>query len=446
MIYQNGNSIKVYCSFEEKWVYTYISKTSYKRAVDVSKLYSTRDFAKLRILLGNGTQNEVIVENLSQFQNSSTLYFGYNSNTSYQGPQRLNADIMAPYLFLGFLPVSLTNKKSTQGYRAAKHDFTFNNCDANPNSYITFYYNPNKTYPGRVGTGNNFMNGWIDQSSTLSLSEYMKNEFFFDFEMHMGGCGGFMTSYSVNNIKAALGLPVYRNEIGMVIGLVVGLALFILVLVVISIFIRSSFGSNKLKESKECYTGSQNNDMARETGLPNNTQYLDLKKTTTDYHYQNPANCVVSGRKRDLKQTNSNYDYATVDPSTEQGHNSEIISNNASSNNYLVLDPDITGYNRSEGKTKNDLYELAHPINTRKDKTGLITKPDRTDDTYGLSEEGVYDSSRDKRHKQSTNNIYSHTVDTVYDSASRFRSDSENQNTYDHFIGGKTEDDISKCS
>ncbi|XP_052071805.1 uncharacterized protein LOC127710092 [Mytilus californianus] len=221
---------------------------------------------------------------------------------------------MAPYLFLGFLPVSLTNKSTTQGYRAAKHDFTFKNCDANPNSYITFYYNPNKTYPGRVGVSNNFMNGWINWSSTLSQSEYMNNEFFFDFEMHMGGCGGFMTSYSVNNISTALGLPVYKdytqtsstvirtstvlttdavvvtnattspltnkdmNEIGMVIGLVVGLVLFILVLVVISIFIRRSFGSNKLKESKECYTGSQNNDMARETGLPNNTQYLDLKK------------------------------------------------------------------------------------------------------------------------------------------------------------------------
>lgn len=120
--------------------------------------------------------------------------------------------MMEPYLFLGFLPVNLTKNKTTQGYRAAKHDFTFRNCDANPNSYIAFYYNPNKTYPGRVGgNGSNFMNGWITRSSTLNNSKHMGNAFYFDFEMHMGGCGGFMTSYSVKNISAALGLPVFST-------------------------------------------------------------------------------------------------------------------------------------------------------------------------------------------------------------------------------------------
>ncbi|VDI52458.1 Hypothetical predicted protein [Mytilus galloprovincialis] len=123
--------------------------------------------------------------------------------------------MMEPYLFLGFLPVNLTKKRTTQGYRAAKYDFTFRNCDANPNSYITFYYNPNNTYPSRVGEKegtNNFMTGWIDRSSTLSRSKYMEIIFYFDFEMHMGGCGGFMTSYSVNNIRAALGFPFYKDN------------------------------------------------------------------------------------------------------------------------------------------------------------------------------------------------------------------------------------------
>ncbi|XP_063446929.1 uncharacterized protein LOC134726454 [Mytilus trossulus] len=210
MIYQNGNSIKVYCSFEEEWIYTYISKDSYNTSVDISKLYSTNDFAKLRILFSSGTQKEVIVENLLQLQNSSTLYFGYNSNIYYQGPTLRNTN-MAPYLFLGFLPISLAKEKSEQGYRAAKQDFIFTNCDASPNSYITFYYNPNKTYPGIVGSSSNFMNGWITRSSTLNSSKHMGNEFYFDFEMNMGGCGGFMTSYSVNNISAALGLPVYKD-------------------------------------------------------------------------------------------------------------------------------------------------------------------------------------------------------------------------------------------
>ncbi|CAG2228067.1 unnamed protein product [Mytilus edulis] len=304
----------------------------------------------------------------------------------------------------------------------------------------------------------------------------MGKEFYFDFEMHMGGCGGFMTSYSVRNISAALGLPVYKdftqtsltvkstvpttdavvvnnatsspstnedsNEIGMVIGLVVGLVLVIVVLVVNFIFIRRCFGSSKFKEPKDCYTRSQNIEMARGTGHPNNT-YLDLNKTTTDYPYQNLTNSEVSGRKQDV-----NYDYATVEPSTEQGYISEMISKDAASNNYLVLDPNITGYNRSEDKTKTDQYELAQPINTSREKTSFDNTTYITDDTYALSEEGVYDSSRDNRHKESTNNIYSHTVDTVYDSSSRSKSDSERQYTYDHCTGRKTEDeyDISKCS
>ncbi|CAG2211929.1 unnamed protein product [Mytilus edulis] len=383
------------------------------------------------------------------------------------------------------LPVSLTDKKTTQGYRAAKHDFTFKNCDANPNSYITFYYNPNNTYPSRPGLkvgidSNEFMTGWIGRSSTLNRSKHMGKEFFFDFEMHMGGCGGFMTSYSVKNISAALGLPVYKdytqtlptvttvsttdavvvtnattstftneysNDIGMVTGLVVGLVLVILVLAVVFMFIRRCFGSSKFKEPKDCYTRSQNIEMARGTGHPNNT-YLDLNKTTTDYPYQNLTNSEVSGRKQDLKQTNLNYDYATVEPSTEQGYISEMISKDAASNNYLVLDPNITGYNRSEDKTKTDQYELAQPINTSREKTSFDNTTYITDDTYALSEEGVYDSSRDNRHKESTNNIYSHTVDTVYDSSSRSKSDSERQDTYDHCTGRKTEDeyDISKCS
>ncbi|XP_063446930.1 uncharacterized protein LOC134726455 [Mytilus trossulus] len=233
----------------------------------------------------------------------------------------------------------------------------------------------------------------------------------------------------------------------MVIGLVVGLVLVIFVLVVTVIFFRRCFVSGKLKESKDCYTRSQNVEMASGTGHLNNT-YLDLKKTTIDYPYQNLTNSEVSGRKQDLKQTNLNYDYATVEPSTEQGHISDMIYNNAACNNYLVLDPNITGYNRSENKTKTDQYELAQPVNTSQVKTSFDNATYLTDDTHGLSDEGVYDSSRDNRHKESTNNIYSHTVDTVYDSTSRYRSDSENPDTYDHFTGRKTEDeyDISKCS
>ncbi|CAC5389073.1 unnamed protein product [Mytilus coruscus] len=206
-VYHSNKSIRVYCSFEESWGYTYISKASYGTAVIMSKLYSTRKFVKTRIRWSSGIQKEVTVENLLSYQNSSTLYFGYNSFTSYKGPRSSNANIMSPYIFLGFLPLSLATNNNTQGYRTAGVDYTFKNCDRNPNSYLTFYYNPNNAYPGKVGSSNTFMMGWIDRSSSLASSRHMSADFYFDWEMHMGGCGGFMTSQSVSNIGAALGLP-----------------------------------------------------------------------------------------------------------------------------------------------------------------------------------------------------------------------------------------------
>ncbi|XP_071123486.1 uncharacterized protein [Mytilus edulis] len=206
-VYHNDKSIRVYCSFEESWGYTYISKASYGTAVNMSKLYSTRTFAKTRIRLSSGTQKEVTVENLLSYQSSTTLYFGYNSYSNYQGPELTNVNIMSPYIFLGFLPMSLATNYNTQGYRTAGQDYTFKNCDTIPSSYITFYYNPNNAYPDIVGISNSFMTGWIDRSSPLASNRNMDAEFYFDWEMHMGGCGGYMTSHSVSNTRAALGLP-----------------------------------------------------------------------------------------------------------------------------------------------------------------------------------------------------------------------------------------------
>ncbi|XP_063437477.1 adhesion G protein-coupled receptor B1-like [Mytilus trossulus] len=206
VIHHNGSAINVYCSFESNYGYTYISKQSYNTELNISLLYTTLDFAKIRHRKSNGIQKEVIVENLSSFQSRSTLYFGYNANTSYEGPDRNNTGLK-PYLFLGFLPESFLRNYETQGYRTAGKDFTFKNCDKNPNSYITFYYNPNNTTPGRLGNTNHFMMGWMDESELLPMNNYMDTDFYFDWEMHMGGCGGFMTSHCLSNNRAALGLP-----------------------------------------------------------------------------------------------------------------------------------------------------------------------------------------------------------------------------------------------
>jgi len=169
-------------------------------------MYSTKDFAKIRILKSNGEQREVTVENLSSYKSRSTLSFNYNSHPNYQGP-RPNNNGLHPYFFLGFLPVKLAKNKNIQGYRAAGKDFTFRNCDANPNSYLTFYFNPRNKKPRTTGWSNRFITEWIRYSTLLEYPQYMDRSFYMDWEMHMGGCGGLATSRVVSYTKAALGIP-----------------------------------------------------------------------------------------------------------------------------------------------------------------------------------------------------------------------------------------------
>ena len=169
-------------------------------------MYSTKNFAKIRILKSTGEQREVTVENLSSYKSRSTLSFNYNSHPNYQGPRPSNNELH-PYLFLGFLPVELVKNKNIQGYRAAGKDFTFKNCDANPNSYLTFYFNPRNKNPGNAGSSNKFMTEWIRYSILLEYPQYMDRSFYMDWEMHMGGCGGLTTSRVVSYTKAALGIP-----------------------------------------------------------------------------------------------------------------------------------------------------------------------------------------------------------------------------------------------
>ena len=212
IIYQDNQAIQVYCSFEGDYGYTFISRKFSGSTIDLSSMYSTKDFAKIRILKSNGEQREVTVENLSSYKSRSTLSFNYNSHPNYQGPRPKNNGLH-PYLFLGFLPVKLVKNKNIQGYRAAEKDFTFKNCDANPNSYLTFYFNPKNKKPGNAGGSNRFMTEWIRYSTLLEYPQYMDRSLYMDWEMHMGGCGGLTTSRVVSYTKAALGIPFGKSRL-----------------------------------------------------------------------------------------------------------------------------------------------------------------------------------------------------------------------------------------
>jgi hypothetical protein len=173
-------------------------------------MYSTKDFAKIRILKSNGEQREITVENLSSYKSRSTLSFNYNSHPNYQGPRPSNKGLH-PYLFLGFLPAKLARNKNIQGYRAAGKDFTFKNCDANPNSYLTFYFNPRNRTPLTRGWSSRLITEWIRYSTLLEYPQYMDRSLYMDWEMHMGGCGGLATSTAVSYTKAALGIPFRKS-------------------------------------------------------------------------------------------------------------------------------------------------------------------------------------------------------------------------------------------
>ncbi|CAC5410569.1 unnamed protein product [Mytilus coruscus] len=69
-----------------------------------------------------------------------------------------------------------------------------------------------------------------------------------------------------------------------------------------------------------------------------------------------------------------------------------------------------------------------------------------TQSPYGLSEEGVYDKTNERRHVVNDADEYSRAVDTVYDSAEQNTKQDRKEETYDHVVGQKTEDFYDKIT
>lgn len=90
---------------------------------------------------------------------------------------------------------------------------------------------------------------------------------------------------------------------------------------------------------------------------------------------------------------------------------------------YLTLDPQATGFNRSN----QNVYELASAINID------------TDDHYAESEDGEYDVSGNSRHRIKEV-VYDHGNDNTYDFAHQGKGFNDGEDTYDHTFGKQTED------
>ena len=201
-----GKPITVYCVFDNIFGYTFISKTANDNILNLEYLYDINSFALIRHLTTFGEQKQVKVEQLNSYSSQWNVSFAYNSNPGYQGP--VNNIALAPYIFLGFLPCHLANRTSTvQGYNVNGIDYTFNNCDGHANSYIVFYFNPDGISYADNGDSNVLTTHWINNAALLKTDEYMDDDFYFEFEVHFGGCGGLLTTASGSGIRAALGLP-----------------------------------------------------------------------------------------------------------------------------------------------------------------------------------------------------------------------------------------------
>ncbi|KAL3878202.1 hypothetical protein ACJMK2_030570, partial [Sinanodonta woodiana] len=177
----------------------FMSKKTLQKLLTLDSVCTSKDTIVVRLKIGS-KQKHVVLAQHSSYSSRHNLTFLINNHTNFNPP---TTDIQ-PYFYLGFLPTSTASSNSTQGYRANYKDFQFQNCDGHANSYIVFYTG-NQTVPP-TNTSSQFMMGWISISSDVTADRYLPDDYFMQFEMHMGGCGGIIRS--LNNgldTKAAVG-------------------------------------------------------------------------------------------------------------------------------------------------------------------------------------------------------------------------------------------------
>ncbi|XP_062585831.1 uncharacterized protein LOC134247494, partial [Saccostrea cucullata] len=191
-IYNRQNQpYKVLCEFHQTFGYTFVSNTN--MAINVDDLFEIRSQVLVRHLQ-QGQQYDSNLQQISYYKNKP-LTVKYNTNAGFNTP--VNAKQMGPYLYLGFLDASTARSRSTQGYSVNNADQTFRNCDANPNSYMAFYFNKGNKSP--VGYYKKccytpLMKKWIDIGVPVNRANQLPQSYFLQFEMHMGGCGGYVVS------------------------------------------------------------------------------------------------------------------------------------------------------------------------------------------------------------------------------------------------------------
>ena len=184
---------EVWCEFYNSHIYTYISPTSVisMNSLNIDDLYNNYSEVLIRHLNKQGIQREVRYGQIAKYRKID-MSIQYNSSIGYNPIRNMK---MSPYLYVGLLLAKTKedHQNDKQGYSVNGEDHTFKNCDGNANNYFALLYNKakapyNKYYP-RVS----YMEKWITGAVTVPAGRYLPEYFFTQFEMHMGGCGGYIT-------------------------------------------------------------------------------------------------------------------------------------------------------------------------------------------------------------------------------------------------------------
>ncbi|XP_046357067.1 uncharacterized protein LOC124135670 [Haliotis rufescens] len=204
----NGSTIRVWCRFSSSDIITYFSKSAAATLTteDLSLHLNTKSKVSFVAKWSNTTQSESTISQLDRFL-FLPLGIMVNEYTLYTSPHNPN---LGPYLYLGFHPKVLLSKGFVHGYNANGVDQSFSNCDGNPNAYFTFYTNPNQRSPSRTGWVNPhhpLTDQWNSGAKMLSTTDHLNDDYFYDTELHFGGCGTYAISPS-NPSLGGIGLGV----------------------------------------------------------------------------------------------------------------------------------------------------------------------------------------------------------------------------------------------
>ncbi|XP_052215917.1 uncharacterized protein LOC127834258 isoform X2 [Dreissena polymorpha] len=190
-IKSGGNTVYIYCYYGNGDGYVYLLP-SISNNVNLNLAYLSNDHSLVKVIhkrRQNGKQYEATMQQIPAF-NSLPVSVQFNKHDGYQG---ILNKAMGPYMFIGFVPLSHNVKGGVQGWKVNGQEFTFTNCDGNPNSYFSVLFNANKPgYTSYNGWKNPLMYAWYNLATQVPVSEELPDALFSpDYEIHHGGCGGY---------------------------------------------------------------------------------------------------------------------------------------------------------------------------------------------------------------------------------------------------------------